>query len=135
MAWATRCENMKLLDYKEKQKILYVDQTPARDLIAYGDQYLEANRIADAAEFYQRAGHAPGLEKIRNIALDSGDVMMFQQVMKALNRKVSDGEWNDIGDKALDRKKYTFALAAFEKSANTAMLQKVDTMLKSGDVK
>jgi hypothetical protein len=125
---------MNLPDYKEKQKILYVDKKPAKDLIAYGDQYLEANHISDAAEFYQRAGHTSGLEKIRNMALDSGDVMMFQQMIKALNREVSDGEWNDIGRKAMDLKKYTFALAAFEKSANAAMLEKISVMLKSGNV-
>ncbi|MBN1664725.1 MAG: hypothetical protein JW943_14090 [Deltaproteobacteria bacterium] len=125
---------MKLPDYKEKQRILYVAKKPAKDLIAQGDRYLAANRVSDALEFYQKVQHAPGLEKIKSIAQGEGDVMTYQQAMKSLNREPSQGDWNDIGKTALDKKKYNFALAAFEKSANTAMLDQINEILKSRDV-
>ena len=59
-----------------------------------------------------------GLEKILEMAVESGDVMDFQQVLKALGREATDEEWNRIGQRAMALKKYTFALQAFEKSRN-----------------
>jgi len=107
-----------LPDYKGKQKILYIDSTPARTLISIGERYLEEDRISDAIEFFQKAAYREGLEKIQEIAVESGDVMDFQQVLKALGREATDEEWNRIGQRAMALKKYTFALQAFEKSRN-----------------
>lgn len=125
---------MKLPDYKDKQHILYITPKPAKDLIAIGDRYLEANRVADALDFYQKAQHTLGLEKVKDIAQTEGDVMTYQQVMKALNRTIATGDWKDIGRRALDKKKYAFALTAFEKSGDAAMLDQIREILKSGDV-
>ncbi len=115
-----------LPDYKEKQKILYINSTPARTLTSMGERYLEENRISDAIEFFQKAAHREGLEKILAMAVESGDVMDFQQVLKALGREADKEEWKRIGERAEALKKYTFALQAFEKSGNeqeTARLQ------------
>jgi tetratricopeptide (TPR) repeat protein len=107
-----------LPDYKVKQKTLYIDSTPSRTLTSMGERYLEEDRISDAIEFFQKAAYREGLEKIQEIAVESGDVMDFQQVLKALGREATDEEWNRIGQRAMALKKYTFALQAFEKSRN-----------------
>ena len=114
-----------LPDYKGKQKTLYIDSTPARTLIAIGERYLEEDRISDAIEFFQKAAYREGLEKILEIAVESGDVMDFQQVLKALGREATDEEWNRIGQRAMALKKYTFALQAFEKSRNEQEIERL----------
>lgn len=114
-----------LPDYKEKQKILYINSTPARTLTSMGERYLEQNRISDAIEFFQKAAYREGLEKILAMAVESGDVMDFQQVLKALGREATDDEWNRIGERAMALKKYTFALQAFEKSRNESELARL----------
>ncbi|MBN1380367.1 MAG: hypothetical protein JXA41_01705 [Deltaproteobacteria bacterium] len=124
---------MKLPDYREKQRILYITKKPATALIAYGDLCLEANRIFDAIEFYQKAGHNPGLEKIKDFAQQNGDMMIFQQATKALKQETSNSDWDEIGRQAIQKKKYTFARSAFEKSGNTAMLDQINEILKSGE--
>lgn len=116
---------MKLPDYKEKQRILYIAAKPAKDLIAFGDAYLADNRVSDAIDCYQKAGYAEGMEKIKALAREDGDVMIYQQILKALNRTASADEWDDIGRRALDKKKFAFAMAAFEKSGNAAMYDQV----------
>jgi len=107
-----------LPDYKGKQKVLYIESTPAMTLTSMGERYLEEDRISDAIEFFQKAAYREGLEKILEIAVESGDVMDFQQVLKALGREATDEEWNRIGQRAMALKKYAFALQAFEKSRN-----------------
>jgi DNA-directed RNA polymerase beta' subunit len=107
-----------LPDYKQKQKILYVDSTPASTLTSFGERYLKEDRISDAIEFFQKASYREGLEKILGMAVESGDVMDFQQILKALGREATDEEWNHIGQRALALKKYAFAFQAFERSKN-----------------
>jgi len=121
----------KLPSYREKQRILYIDHRSERDLIAYGDAFLEAGKISDAIEFYQKANYTAGLEKIRDIAEESGDVMLFQQVLKPLKQTVSDDAWNEIGKRALDKKKYAFALHAFGNGNNITMVEQIKKIMMS----
>lgn len=123
----------KLPDYREKQRLLYVDKRSDRELIAYGDYYLESGRIADATDFYQKANHIPGLEKIKETAEETGDVMAFQHVLKALKVNITDDDWNRIGQRAYDLKKYTFALHAFQKGSAAAKIEQVKCMIISED--
>ena len=118
-----------LPSYQEKQRILYIDHKSVRDLIAYGDVFLEAGKMFDAIEFYQRVNYSEGLEKIKGMAEHSGDVMLFQQVLKLLKQHVSDDTWNAIGARAFDLKKYCFALHAFEKSNNSTMAEKIKKIM------
>lgn len=120
------CEmSKKLPNYQEKQRILYIDHQSERDLIAYGDAFLEAGKMFDALECYQRVNYSNGLEKIKGMAERSGDVMLFQQVLKSLKLHVSDDAWNALGNRAFELKKYSFALHAFEKSNNSTMADKI----------
>jgi tetratricopeptide (TPR) repeat protein len=120
-----------LPDYKEKQKILYIDATPARTLTSIGERYLKEDRISDAIEFFQKAAYREGLEEILEMAVESGDVMDFQQVLKALGREATDEEWNHIGQRALALEKYTFAFQAFERSRNEKEIERLKEIISA----
>jgi hypothetical protein len=122
-----------LPDYREKQKILYIDRQSEKDLLVYGDSYLESGRTSDAADFYQKANHLPGLGKIRDMAEATGDIMTFLYVLKALKRNPTEDDWNRVGQRALELKKYTFALHAFQKSENTVKVEEVRKMMTLED--
>lgn len=123
----------KLPDYREKQKILYIDKRSDKDLIAYGDSYLESGRIADATDFYQRANYLTGLGKIKEMAEAAGDIMAFQHFLKATKQNATDDDWNRIGYRALELKKYIFALHAFEKINNTVKMEQIKNLMVSED--
>lgn len=114
-----------LPDYREKQKILYIDGRSADELIAYGDRSLEADRIFEALEFYQKAKHGPGLEKIKETAISTGDAMLFEQSARALRREYTGEEWSRLGNQALALRKYAFARHAFEQVGDHAMLEEI----------
>jgi hypothetical protein len=118
-----------LPNYREKQRILYINHRSERDLITYGDAFLEAGKMFDAIEFYQRVNYTEGLEK--SMAEHTGDVMLFQQVMKPLKQHVSDDVWNEIGKRAFELKKYSFALHAFEKINNSTMADQIKKIMMS----
>jgi hypothetical protein len=123
----------RLPDYREKQRLLYIDRRSNQDLTAYGDKYLESGRISDATDFYQKANHLQGLETIKKIAEEAGDVMAFQSALKALKQNATDDDWNRIGQKALEQKKYAFAIFAFQKTGNTLKMEEIKNMIISED--
>jgi len=128
--------NSKLPDYRLKQKLLYVDKVSANDLQKYGDLFLGEGRLSDALEFYQKANHNSGLQNIKEAALNSGDVMLFGLAAKALNQELKPADWESIGQKAIELKKYLFAKHAMEKANNEEMLNSLKKiMLKEVDSK
>ena len=104
-----------LPDYREKQKILYIDKTPKAKLVEYGDAFLKEGRVFDALEFYGRAGHDEGLSTILARARDEGDAMLYQQALKALGREADGAEWREVARRAEARGKLTFGRFAAER--------------------
>ena len=123
--------NRKLPDYRLKQKILYIDDTNPDDLIHYGELFLEAGSYSDALDFFQKSKHNEGIQKIKDIAFDSGDIMLFQRAAKALNLELSSLEWENIGKKAMELKKYFFARHALEKTNNEEVLNSLKNIMKA----
>ena len=123
-----------LPDYQKKQLLLYTGQKTVAELIAHGARYLEAGRISDALEFYQKADHRAGLEEIRNTAQQMGDVMLFMQASKALGRAPSPEEWLAVGQAAWNTKKYSFALLAFEKGGHDKLLQETEEIVRREEI-
>ncbi|MGD0277741.1 MAG: hypothetical protein ABSC11_00385 [Smithella sp.] len=122
--------NLRLPDYRLKQKILYVDKVNPSSLQNYGDLFLEEGHLSDALDFYQKANHNSGLQKIKEIAFNNGDVMLFQQAVKALNLELKPADWEGIGQKAMELKKYSFAQHALEKTNNEEMLNSLKKIIQ-----
>jgi len=121
----------KLPDYRLKQKILYIDKTSPETLVRYGDLYLEENYLSDALEFYIKAGRPAGMEKVKNLAMENGDVFLFQGASRALQLEPGKSDWENIAKRAMDLKKYAFARHALEKANNTELLQALATRMKA----
>ena len=122
--------NKKLYDYRLKQKILYIDKVNPNVLQNYGDLFLEEGLLSDALDFYQKANYNSGMQKIKDIAFDKGDVMLFQQVAKALHLELEPADWEGIGQKAINLKKYFFAQHALKKADNEEMLNSLKKIMQ-----
>lgn len=118
-------------DYRLKQKILYIDHTDAENLKNYGDIFYSEGIVSDAIDFYQKANFTEGLQKIKDAALENGDVMLFVQAAKALNLELKPAEWENIGRIAMGLKKYFFARHALEKSNNEKLLSSLRQILQT----
>ena len=125
----------KLPDYRLKQKILYIDKTSTAALISYGDLYLEAGAISDALDFYAKAGHQAGMQRIKDLALANGDTFIFQGAAKALGHELRDDDWENIARRAIELKKYLFARHALEKTNKAELLNALTTKMKAEEAK
>jgi len=117
-------------DYRLKQKILYIDKVNSHVLQNHGDMFLEEGFLSDALDFYQKANDNNGMQKIKNIAFDCGDIMLFQQAARALHLELKPSDWESIGQKAIDLKKYFFARHALEKANNEEMLNSLKKIIQ-----
>ena len=122
--------NKKLYDYLLKQKILYIDKVNPHVLQNYGNLFLEEGLLSDALDFYQKANDNSGMQKIKDISFDRGDVMLFQQAAKALHMELKPADWEGIGQKAIDLKKYFFAQHALERANNEEMLNSLKKIIQ-----
>ena len=122
--------NTKLYDYRLKQKILYIDKVNPNVLQNYGDMFLEEGLLSDALDFYQKANYNSGMQNIKDIAFDRGDVMLFQQAGKALHMELKAADWEGIGQKAIALKKYFFAQHALERANNEEMLNSLKKVMQ-----
>ena len=128
--------NLRLPDYRTKQKILYIDKNNENALQNYGDSFFEEGRLSDALDFYQKANYTVGLQKIKDLAFDNGDVMLWELAAKALKLELKPADWEAVGQKAIALKKYSFARHALEKANNEEMLNSLQKIMqKEVDVK
>jgi hypothetical protein len=125
----------KLPDYRLKKKILYIDKTSPASLISTGDMYLEAGALSDALDFYAKAEHLAGMQKIKDIALAGGDVFLFQGAARALGIELRDADWENIAQTAMELGKYAFAKQALEKTSNTGLMNALMNKMKAEESK
>jgi len=120
----------KLPDYRLKQKLLYIDKVNDNVLKDYGNSFFDEGFLSDALDFFQKANDKEGIQKIKDMAFNRGDVMLFQQSVKALNLELKPADWEGIGQKAIGFKKYSFAGHALEKAGNKEMLNSLKKIMQ-----
>ena len=101
-----------------------------KDLQNYGDLFFEEGRFSDALDFYKKANHNNGLQKIKDAAFNSGDVMLWKQAAKILNLELKPADWESIGQKAIELKKYSFASHALKEANNEEMLNSLKKIMQ-----
>ena len=95
-----------------------------------GEGYLEAGLWYDAAEFFRKASYSQGLEKVRALALEEGDSFLFALATKGDSDDKNRSGWQELGRKAMDLRKYSHAIRAFQKSGDESMLEQARESFK-----
>ena len=105
----------KLPDPLKKRDVLYGKNTPTEVLREYGDLYLNEGKPNDAVEFFGQVCYKEGLRRIRQMAIEEGDLFLFSRATEFLQEEVSAEDWRKLGKKVLEQEKHLFALKCFEK--------------------
>jgi hypothetical protein len=113
----------KLPDPLKRRDILYGKNIPAEILREYGDLYLHEGKPNDAVEFFGQACYKEGLQRIRQMAIEEGDLFLFSRATEFLQEEVSPDDWRKVGKRALEHGKYLFALKCFEKIGDRAGIE------------
>lgn len=91
----------------------------------YGETFLALGWWQDALEFFQKAGDAPGLEKIKNHCLATGDAFLLGR----LGVRQESHTWRQVAEQALAQGKLRFARRAYELAGDPDKTAMVDGLI------
>jgi hypothetical protein len=93
-----------------KKRQLLNDKVLSLDLCReYGRKFLELGWREDALAFFQKAGMADELAKLKDYCLETGDAFLLGRLGPQAPE-----DWRRLGERALDLGKLHFARRAFE---------------------
>jgi hypothetical protein len=98
-----------LPDCLKKRRLLNDKELSPELCRDYGEKFLDMGFWEDALEFFLRGNYGPGLDKLKALALEAGDV----HVMARLGPH-SQETWRQVADRALKLRKIQFARRALE---------------------
>ena len=122
-----------LLACLKKRDLLNDENADQALLIAEGDVFFAAGRLVDALEFFGKADHREGLERVLSEALEEGDFFLAGNAARKLGRHLSSEQLVRLGDKAVEKGKYRFALEAFTRAEEPDKAEKVRQLIAGHD--
>ena len=103
-------------DYKEKQKLLYIKQTPPEVLLEIADGLLEEDRFSEAYDYIERSEDEKRIEDYMRKALDRGDFFNFERTALRLDLEIPPEMWESLADKAAQAEFYDYAVEAYRRA-------------------
>ena len=119
-----------LPDSLQKRKLLFDKKVPRERIISYGEMFLREGRLNEAAELFIRAAHVEGMEQIRALAIAQGDSFLYSVAAKGSPDGDKREDWEILGKKAMELKKFSNALRAFKEAENAELLKAAEEALK-----
>ena len=115
----------------KKNRLLHDRKISDESLIEYGELFFESGRLIDAANFFNKVSFQEGLDRLKKVAVEQGDSFLFQNVLRSSHEKEVKVEWEALGNKAMELKKYSHAIPAFQAAGNEESQKKAEEALKS----
>ena len=97
----------------EKRELLYGKK--GVDYKRWGDLFYEAERYADALEFYLQGDVEEGIEKLKRFALETGDYYILAKIEEKYPGRIKEEEWRSAAQKAEESGKFSMAVWLYEK--------------------
>jgi tetratricopeptide (TPR) repeat protein len=113
----------------KKRDLLNSDRSDPAHFVQLGTAYLEEGRVSDAIEFFEKARHREGLNRLLERCLEDGDVFLFRKIAKILDLSSGPDQWIKLGDRALALGKLHFAGAAYREGGAPEKLAQVARLL------
>lgn len=118
-----------LPDSFKKRKLLADDKAPPERLIALGERFLEEGRLCEALDFFRKASHQEGLDRVRTAALEEADSFLLERVAGGESGD-SPETWEELGRRAMERGKFSHAVRAFRKAGDRESLKEAEAALQ-----
>ncbi|RLB04477.1 MAG: hypothetical protein DRG83_04640 [Deltaproteobacteria bacterium] len=118
-----------LINCLKKRDILNNNGIEDRVLIEYGSGFFEMELYNDAIDFFEKANYEDGLKSIKDLAIDAGDLFLYNRCCKALNIKEDKNELIKLAENAKEAGKLTFASQAYTELGDKEKAQALKTAL------
>lgn len=105
-------------DYRQRQKILYIDKTPLQELGMFADMLLAERRYSEAFDYLERMGDTNRLRSFLEEAKQRGDFFNFERTARKLNFDVKPAVWEELGRRAEQNGFVKYAVEAYMRASN-----------------
>ncbi len=97
----------------EKRDLMSQMAASSENLLHWGEKYEQAGRVADAIDFYTKAGAKDALSRLLDKARAEGDLFLMRRLHHALGSVAHAEEWLALARKAEELGKFAFAAEAY----------------------
>ncbi len=101
------------LNCLDKRDLLNQHAVSVETLVRWGGFFEEAELFHDAVDFYEKAGAREPLERIRDRALEEGDLFLYRRACRVLKVEPEADRWRILGERAKSEGKSLFMQEAF----------------------
>ncbi len=109
-----------------KKRRLLNEPEPRLELCRqYAEKFLALGWWDDALQFFQKAGDAQGLEKVKNHCLETGDAHLLSRLGSPQEPKI----WRQLAEQAIEQGKFRFARRAYELAGDLDKAAMVDGLI------
>ncbi|MGO9619876.1 MAG: hypothetical protein ACLPT6_00530 [Desulfobaccales bacterium] len=115
----------------KKRQLLNDQELKAEPCREYGEKFLALGWWEDALEFFQKGHDSPGLEKIKNHCLETGDAYLLAR----LGVSQEPHTWQQLATRALDLGKFRFARRAYKLSGDPDKAAMVEALISGTETK
>jgi hypothetical protein len=102
----------------QKHRVIHDPKRSREDLISYGELFMKADQVMDAAAFFTKAQHQEGIDQLKKTAREQGDSFLFKVLVQGLPGEGKREEWEALGSRAMELGKYSHAVSAFGAAEN-----------------
>ncbi len=115
-----------LLNPIEKRNMLAAKDVSRETLVRHGNAFFEAEAFDDAYSFFEKAGDAEGVRRVKQSVIDLGltAVLLFW-IQRSKLVQVTREDWVAVAQNALKLGKLSYAAQAFRKLGDTEKLNEL----------
>lgn len=125
---------LKLPDSVEKRNLLYGGKTPESTLVQIGEMYERDRRLADALDFFAKARHDAGIDRVKAWALEHGHSFLLLRVRRVGPREIAPEEWLRAGEAAERQGRFQDALHCLQESGDATKLEALRERIRGQEV-
>lgn len=114
---------------KTKQQLLFAKEKNEKLLSEYGRKYVQAGWLCDAVDFFARAGDQEGLQGVRQLAREQGDIFLLRRCLNELHLVPEEAEFKELGERAFELGKLQFAREAFRIAGDRKAMDRVHALI------
>jgi hypothetical protein len=112
-------------DYKTKQKILYVEETPPEQLWQIAELLIKDERFSEAYDFIERMNDEEKLRWFLEESRKKGDFFNFDRAARRLDLEVPAKDWEELGDTAARLGLIKYAVECYRRAGNREKSKKI----------
>ena len=113
-------EKSTIPNYKEKQKLLYVDDTPDQQLGDIAEELLAQKRHSEAFDYLERMEDETKLKKFMTDAKNRGDLFNYERSARVLEIEVDHKEWAELASMVVHAGMIVNAVEALRRAGEKA---------------